>query len=76
MRYERSLSTLKEVAALPCVLLSCGAWMVIAFFLDHKIRYQQWQTRRLEAQTKPLEVELDRYQHMTKDLERHIAGDE
>ena len=54
---------------MPWVLLSCGAWMSIAFIRGQKIRYRQWRMRRLEA-------ERDLYQRMTRDLERRIARDE
>jgi hypothetical protein len=69
MRYERCVSTLKDIVQFPAVLLSCGFWMVLAFIRGQQIRYQQWRTRRLEA-------ERDRYQRMARDLERRIAGDE
>ncbi len=66
---ERYLSRLKDIVAMPWVLLSCGFWMVLAFIRGQKIRYQQWQMGRLEA-------ERDRYQRRARDLERRLAGDE
>jgi hypothetical protein len=76
MRYKRWLSKLKDIVEFPLVLLSCGFWMVLAFIRGQKIRYQEWRIRRLEA-------ERDRYQRMTRDLERRrialerrIAGDQ
>jgi hypothetical protein len=76
MRYKRWLSKLKDIVEFPWVLLSCGFWMVLAFIRGQKIRYQEWRIRRLEA-------ERDRYQRMTRDLERRrialerrIAGDQ
>lgn len=69
MWYERCLRKLRDSIAMPWVLFSCGAWMMIAFIRGQKIRYQQWRMRRLEA-------ERDLYQRMTRDLERRIARDE
>ncbi len=76
MWYERYMSKLKDIVAMPWVLLSCGFWMVLAFIRGQKIRYQQWRMRRFEAQTRRLKAELDRSQRMTRDLERRIGGDE
>ena len=76
MWYERCLSKLKDIVEFPWVLLSCGFWMVLVFIRGQKIRYQQWQARRFEAQTRRLKAELDRSQRMTRDLERRIGGDE
>jgi cell division protein FtsB len=76
MWYERYMRKVRDIVEMPWVLLSCGFWMVLACIRGQKIRYQQWQTRRLEAQTRPLEAERDRYQRMTRDLERRIAGEE
>jgi hypothetical protein len=69
MGYERCLSKVKEIVAMPWVLCSCGAWMGLAFLRGQHIRYEQWRIRRLEA-------ERDRAQRMTRDLERRIARDE
>ena len=69
MWYERYMRKLRDIIAMPWVLLSCGAWMSIAFIRGQKIRYRQWRMRRLEA-------ERDLYQRMTRDLERRIARDE
>ncbi len=67
MWYERYLSRLQDIVEMPWVLLSCGFWMVIAFIRGQQLRDGAWKTRRLEA-------ERDRYQRMTRDLERR-AGD-
>ncbi len=69
MWYERCLSKLREIIAMPWVLFSCGAWMSIACIRGQKIRYRQWRMRRLET-------ERDRYQRMARDLERRLARDE
>ena len=69
MWYERCLRKLRGIIEMPWVLLSFGAWMSIAFIRGQKIRYRQWRMRRLET-------ERDRYQRMTRDLERRIARDE
>jgi hypothetical protein len=70
------VNTLRDIVEMPWALLSCGFWMVIAFIRGQKIRYQEWQTESLEAQTRRLEAELDRSQRMTRDLERRIAREE
>jgi hypothetical protein len=76
MRYERCLNTLKDIVEFPWVLLSCGFWMVLAFIRGQKIRYQQWRMRCLDAQTRRLEAERDRYERRARDLEKRMAGDE
>jgi cell division protein FtsB len=76
MRYEQCVNTLKNIVGFPWLLLSCGFWMVLAFIRGQNIRYQQWRMKRLEAQTRRLEAEHDRYQRRARDLERRIAKDE
>jgi hypothetical protein len=69
------MNKLREIVEMPWVLLSCGFWMVLAFIRGQKIRYHQWRIRRLDAQTRRLETEHDRYQRMTRDLEKRMSGD-
>ena len=76
MGYERYMSRLRDIVEMPWVLLSCGFWMAIAFIRGQQLRYGEWRMRRLEAQTRCLEAELDLNQRMTRDLERRMAGDE
>ncbi len=66
---ERYMSRLKDIVAMPWVLLSCGFWMVLAFIRGQQLRYGAWKIRHLEA-------ERDRYQRRARDLERRLAGDE
>ena len=52
MWYERYLnrSTLKHIVQIPWLVLSCGAWAVLAFIRGQRLRYHEWKLRRLKAQ--------------------------
>jgi cell division protein FtsB len=68
------MNKLREIVEMPWILLSCGFWMVLAFIRGQQIRYHQWRTKRLEAQTRHLEAEHDRYERRARDLERRMSG--
>ena len=39
---------LKEIMELSWLLLSCGAWAILATYREQKVRYLKWRYRQVE----------------------------
>ena len=55
---------LKEIMEFPWVLLSCGAWAILATYRKQKVRYLEWRLRQLER-------ERDHFKSHLEDKNKH-----
>ncbi len=55
---------IKEIIELPWLLVSCGAWAILATYREQKMRYLEWRHRQLER-------ERDHFKSLLEDKNRH-----
>jgi len=53
-----------EIIVFPWLLLSCGAWAILATYREQKARYLKWRCRQLER-------ERDHFKSLLDDPHKH-----
>ena len=55
---------IKEIMEFPWVLVSCGAWAILAIYREQKVRYLKWRYRQIKR-------ERDHFKSLLEDKNKH-----
>ena len=61
---EETSVKIKEIMEFPWVLVSCGAWAILAIYREQKVRYLKWRYRQIKR-------ERDHFKSLLEDKNKH-----